>query len=212
MTTVIFVRHGQSEFNLARRFTGRTDVGLTELGRKQAESTAKELQKYHVTRIYSSPLKRALETAKPAAKLLGLEICPEPGLCEIDAGEWEGLPFETIEAKYPAEFAHLHGDRSLLQLPGGESMRQLYDRVTACVDRLVRENPGGCILLFSHALPLRSMICYWQGAPFANIGQFNSGSNASITVVVYDDDLTPRILRLSDNSHLEEITNLPLGL
>lgn len=212
MTTVIFVRHGQSECNLSRRFAGQIDAKLTELGKAQVQSAAKELQKYPVTRIYSSPLSRAMDTAKPAAELLGLEIFPEPGLCEIAAGDWEGLSFEEIEEKYPEEFDHLKGDRSLLQLPNGESMRQLYDRVTTCVKRLVSENRGGCIALFSHAMPLRSMICYWKGLPFSEIGNIHSGPNASITVAEYGDDNIPHIVLEAGTDHLTTTTALPLGL
>ncbi len=211
MTTVIFIRHGQSECNLEHRFAGQIDAKLTALGRTQAQNVAKELQKYPITRIYSSPLSRAVDTARPTANLLGLEIIPEPDICEIAAGEWEGLSFDEIEARYPEEFAHFRGDRSLLQLPGGESMRAVYDRVTACVERLVKENPNGCIALFSHAMPLRSMLCYWQKIPFAEIGKEPSGPNASITVVEYDDG-EPRLVKKADISHLETVTSLPAGL
>ena len=212
MTTVIFIRHGQSECNLERRFAGQIDAKLTDLGRRQAQSAAKALQAFPITRIYSSPLSRAMETAKPTAERLGLTIVPEPGILEIDAGEWEGLSFDEIAEKYPEEFDHLQNDRSLLQTPGGESMRNVFDRVTACLDRLVSENRGGCIALFSHALPLRSMMCFWKKIPFSEIGQVHSGPNASITVVEYDEKKSPRIVREADTEHLAEITALPMGL
>ena len=100
MTTVIFIRHGQSDCNLTRHFAGQIDAKLTDLGRAQAQSAAKALQKFPITRIYASPLSRATNTAKPTAELLGLEITPEPGLCEIAAGAWEGLAYEEIAEKY----------------------------------------------------------------------------------------------------------------
>ncbi|MBE6529399.1 MAG: histidine phosphatase family protein [Ruminococcaceae bacterium] len=212
MTTVIFIRHGQSECNLERRFAGQIDAKLTDLGIKQAESTAKVLARYPITRIYASPLSRAMNTAKPTAELLGLEIHPEQGLCEISAGEWEGLSFDTIAERYPEEFAHLQGDRSLLRLPGGETMRELYDRVTTCVDRLAAENQGGCIALFSHSMPLRSMVCRWTGAPFSEIGNIRGGPNASITIAEYDDNGTAKILQMPNTDHLETVTALPMGL
>ena len=212
MTTVIFVRHGQSECNLEHRFAGQIDAKLTDLGRTQAENVVKALQAYPITRIYASPLSRAIDTARPTAKALGLEIIPEPGILEISAGEWEGLTFDEIEKRYPEEFDHLKGDRSLLQLPGGESMRNLYDRVLACVDRLVKENRGECLALFGHAMPLRSMLCYWQNIPFSEIGNIPSGPNASITVVEYDDDGRFRLVKKADTAHLQTPTSLPMGL
>ena len=212
MTTVIFIRHGQSDCNLTRHFAGQIDAKLTDLGRAQAQSAAKALQKFPITRIYASPLSRATNTAKPTAELLGLEITPEPGLCEIAAGAWEGLAYEEIAEKYPEEFDHLHGDVSLLQPPNGESMRHLFDRVTTCVARLAAENRGGCIALFSHAMPLRSMICLWNGIPFSEIGTVHGGPNASITVAEYDDDLNCHIVQMPDSSHLETVTALPMGL
>ncbi len=212
MTTVIFIRHGQSEYNFSRHFAGRTDAKLTDLGRAQAQSTAKALARFPITRIYASPLSRAMDTAKPTAELLGLEITPEPGLYEIDAGEWEGLAYKEIEEKYPLEFYHLHENVALLQAPGGESMHHLFDRVTSCVARLVSENRGGCIALFSHAMPLRSMLCLWNGLPFEDIQTIHSGPNASITVAEYDDHLVSHILQMPDSSHLETVTALPMGL
>ena len=212
MTTVLFIRHGQSECNLSRRFAGWIDTPLTELGRKQAQSVATALQKYLVTRIYSSPLSRSIQTAKPTADLFGLEVIPEPDLCEIYAGDWEGLSFDVIEKDYPEEFDHLCNDRSKLCPPNGETMKHLFDRVCACVDRLALENRGGCIALFSHAMPLRSTLCHWNGLPLSSIKQIRSGPNASVSVAEYDDNGIVHLIKAAETDHLAEITALPMGI
>ena len=100
MTTVIFVRHGQSTANLERVFAGHTDAPLTDLGHKQAENTAKFLKNYPICAIYSSDLARSMQTAEPTGKLHHLPVIPDKELREIYAGEWEGRSYDELMEKY----------------------------------------------------------------------------------------------------------------
>ena len=106
MTTLICIRHGQSEINLARRLTGQLDPPLTPLGVEQARRTAEFLRSQPITRIYSSDLVRCMDTAAPTAAMHGLPVIPEPAFREIFAGKWEGMTFDAITAAYtPGEAA-----------------------------------------------------------------------------------------------------------
>ena len=98
-TTLIMIRHGQSITNLTKVFTGQLDTDLTELGKLQAELAAKALKGTHIDKMYSSDLKRTVETALPTAKDHELNIIPDPRLREIYAGVWEGLDFEAIRER-----------------------------------------------------------------------------------------------------------------
>lgn len=211
MTTLIFVRHGQSKSNRSRVFTGHQNPPLTQLGRDQAERTAAYLDRFPIARIYSSDLLRAVQTAEPTAQRRGLPIITDPELRELYAGDWEGMPFDRISTGYPETYRVLKHDIGRLQCPNGESFVELLHRVSACVDRIVRGNRGSCIAVFSHATPLRAMGCVWYGIPAERAVELPGGPNASVSVVEYDDDLRPTVLQYAYGDHLSgEITVLQI--
>ena len=105
MTTLILVRHGQSNTNLEQRFTGQGHAVLTELGHKQAECTAHYLDRYSIDVIYSSDLTRSMQTAEATARRQGRSVIPNANLREIDAGLWEGLPYAELKKTYPESYA-----------------------------------------------------------------------------------------------------------
>jgi len=99
VTRLIIVRHGRTEWNRVERFRGRADIGLDEVGMKQAESAAKRIGEWPISAIYSSPLRRALTTAEIMAGPLGLNVRLMPGIVDIDYGEWQGLSTEDVVAR-----------------------------------------------------------------------------------------------------------------
>ena len=105
MTTLIFVRHGQSQSNLEKRFTGQGNTELTKLGRMQAERTAAFLKDYPIEAVYASDLNRAMDTARPTAQMHGLEVIPDPMLREVNAGLWEEKPYDELLDVLAAESA-----------------------------------------------------------------------------------------------------------
>jgi broad specificity phosphatase PhoE len=213
MTTVIFVRHGQSESNLAKVFTGQNEVSLTALGREQAQNTARFLKDYPIDAIYSSDLSRAVETAEPTARMHGLEICPCEGLREVFAGEWEGRPYAELEERYAESYGKWINDMGHACPDGGESVLHLYDRVTETVDRLVERHRGGCIALFSHATPTRAMGCRWFNVPPEQMSQIKRIPNASVSVAEYRDDGSIHVLLYGYDEHQGDAsTSLPQGL
>ncbi len=213
MTTLIFVRHGQSESNLAMRFTGQTDTVLTALGWQQAENTAKFLERYPIKYIYASDLTRVMQTAEPTAKKIGLEIIPDRALREIYAGEWEGKLYSELRAEFPESYRLWLEDIGRARPDGGESVVELSERIYAEVDRLLKKHRGECIALFSHAIPLRLMGCRWFGYAPQDAASVKGCSNASVSVVEYADDGGFRVLHYGyDAHHGENTTALPTGL
>lgn len=189
MTKMIFVRHGQSEANLAKLFAGHTDIPLTELGRRQAENTAQFLKDYPIDVIYASDLLRAMQTAEPTARMHGLEIIPNERLREIYAGDWEGVSFETLLEKFPESFGEVwRKDCGHAHPENGESVPALSERIYAEVDRLAAMHRGECVAIFSHATPIRLLCALWQGYAPEDLSKVSFCGNASVSVVDYEDD------------------------
>ncbi|MBQ5833191.1 MAG: histidine phosphatase family protein [Clostridia bacterium] len=214
MTTLILVRHGQSNTNLEQRFTGQGHAVLTELGQKQAECTAHYLDRYSIDVIYSSDLTRSMQTAEATARRQGRSVIPNANLREIDAGLWEGLPYAELKKTYPESYALWTDDLGRAHPDGGESVTDLAERMCREVDALAKQNPGKCIAIFSHATPVRMAGCRWMGVPFEEAASTPRCSNASVTIAEYDDEgHFLRLVEYAYDRHLgEHTTFLPAGL
>lgn len=211
-TRVIMVRHGESLGNAEGFFAGQTDIPLTPLGHLQAKRTAEYLRDRKIDRVYSSDLIRSMQTAEPTAVLHGLEIVPEVGLREIFAGEWEHMPYAEIFERYPNSRGIWKEHVGLACPDGGESVAHVAERVRATVECLVAENAGKCIALFTHALPIRSMGCFWQGIPIAEMERLPWSTNAAVTEAEYTSDGRGTLICYGYNAHQRGIgTGFPRG-
>ena len=187
MTRIILLRHGQSEANRDIWFAGHSDPHLTEKGLLQAESAAVYLvQNEQIDLILSSDLHRAVETATPTAKRLGLPVIPEQGFREVFAGVWEGMPFSDIDAQYHQELFTWDNDLANACPPEGESVAKMFARVNATLDRVAREQDGKTVLIATHWTPIRAMICHAMGCDHTHIADFEKPHNASIHVLRYE--------------------------
>ncbi len=213
MTRLILIRHGFSMANAQNRFAGHSDFPLSDIGHEQAKMAAEYLfENDHIDKIYASDLARAYQTATPAAEKFGLEVIPEPRLREIYAGRWEGMRFDDIFNEYHKDFFVWRNDFARARCTEGESVTELYNRVTAAVLDLAEQNDGKCILLASHATPLRAMECFTAGKSAASMGEFNFPTNASIQYYRYENG---RLIaeRLNVIDHLAGlVTALPKGV
>ncbi|MCX2713717.1 bifunctional RNase H/acid phosphatase [Mycolicibacterium sp. J2] len=157
-TRLLLLRHGQTELSVHRRYSGRGNPPLTELGRTQADAAARYVGEHGgVAAVISSPLQRAYETAAAAAKVLGLDVTVDDDLIETDFGAWEGLTFGEAAQRDP----ELHGrwlrDTSVTP-PDGESFDAVARRVRSAKDRIVAEHAGSTVLLVSHVTPIKTML------------------------------------------------------
>lgn len=151
MTKIILVRHGQTAWNREERFRGHADIPLDETGFAQAEAVARRIaSQWKPGVIYAGPLSRTLQTAQPTADLFNLMVRSEPGLIDVDCGEWRGLTPEEAHQRHPAEFdAYLHAPLNF-QFPGGESLEAARRRAFQRVNELAEEHSGKTIMLVSH--------------------------------------------------------------
>lgn len=207
-TRVLLVRHGQSQGNAERRFGGHSPTPLSELGRRQAEATARSLASEGVTAIYSSDLLRAAQTAEPLARMTGLEINRTSALRERSVGLLEGLTFEEAAERYPEEYAALLRRDFEHVLAGGESYRQLLDRASSELDRAVERQRGGTIAAFSHTGTICILVLHLMGALDApNLKPvWISSANCGVTRFEIQHGGLTRLLRANDTRHLMAVS------
>lgn len=157
-TRLLLLRHGQTALSVERRYSGRGNPPLTDLGREQAERAAKMLAaKGDIAAVVSSPLQRARSTADAAATALGLPVRVLDGLTETDFGSWEGLTFAEAAQRDPELHSAWLGDPSL-SAPGGESFDQVRERIEAVRRDLVALYPEQNVVVVSHVTPIKTLL------------------------------------------------------
>lgn len=149
-TNLLVVRHGETAWNAEHRIQGRLDVPLSPHGIRQAVRLADRLADEPIEAIYSSPLARARLTAEPLAGRSGVKITAEPRLCERSFGVFEGLTLDEIAARHPEGFRQWRERDLDWAMEGGESGRQLIDRVLAALHDIVERHRGRTVLAVAH--------------------------------------------------------------
>ena len=201
---LLLIRHGETSWNRQRRVQGsRSDTELGQRGREQAERIALSLRNQRVDAIYSSPLKRAVETAKAIARACGLEVKIAHDLREIDAGELEGLSQEELKKRYQ-EFwkGWREGDPSF-PLPGGESLQEVQGRAWGEIERIRERHPEDTVAVVGHLMANLSIICRALGLDLGHMGRLRQDP-AAINVL----QITPQgnsLLLFNDTCHLEGV-------
>ncbi len=186
MTTLLLVRHGQSQANLDRTFAGHANPDLTELGKLQAEALADWLVVHcKIDKIYSSDLLRARHTAAPTARKLGLPITLRKQLREINAGQWEGKAFDTLCRDYAESYGKWRQDLGHAVCDGGESVAELSERIHKELLRICRRNEGKTILVTTHATPIRAVQTLCEKGDIALAATVPWTPNASLTRCEY---------------------------
>lgn len=198
---LILVRHGETRWNHENRILGHTGIALNKTGREQAARLAVALKDEKVSAIYSSPLRRARQTAEEIARHHGLEVVTDEALKEIDAGELDGLTFEELTERYGDFFKEWMLDDPSLRMPGGESKTELQQRTWPAVERIVREHPDGVVILVSHSLAIVSIISRALGMSLSNFRRLRL-SVGSISILNFGERSASLVL-FNDTCHLE---------
>lgn len=170
MIRIILIRHGRTAWNVdegqGERFRGLTDLPLAEEGVAQAQITARRLANTPLTAIYSSPLQRAFRTAQIIAEPHGLAVHPLPGLGSMNYGEWAGRTYAEVASRWPELYQKWRHDPFSIRIPGGESTVELRDRAVAAVQEVLnRHRDGETIVLISHQVVTRTLVCTLAGLP-----------------------------------------------
>ena len=208
MTTLLLIRHGESRANRSGLFAGHFNAELEDNGVMQAKLTAKYIaENYKVDKIYSSDLKRAHKTAACLSELLDIEIIPNKNLREINAGKWEGVKYSELTTIYPKEYDIWLNDIGNAGCVGGETVKQLGERIISTLTQIAEENNGKTIAVATHATPIRAFQTLVEYGTLEKMKDIPWVSNSSITVVQYSNGEWI-LVDISKDDHLGEIKTL----
>ena len=169
MTEFLLIRHGQTNWNIERKYTGQSDIPLNETGKAQARAAAAQLQADPPAAIYSSDLIRAYDTAQIIAADLDITVQQDARLREIHQGVWEGLHFDEIKARFANEFAAREDNPLEVAPPGGETVGQVQERVLQALAEIIRAHPDGRVAIVSHGLTLAVIKAHALGKPIQQV-------------------------------------------
>lgn len=199
---ILLVRHGETDWNLAGRFQGRSDVPLNQKGVKQANALASALRGESFAAIYSSPLSRAKETARlikafhPSAPLY-----EEDALVEMDLGEFEGIEGPRWAEKH-ADFRKAWRENpASVTMPGGESLQEVQTRSIDALERITHSYPSGSTLLVcTHNFVILTILCHALEMPLNRFRELRQGTAALNVLYMQGEKLQAEVV--NDLSHL----------
>ncbi len=203
MTTLYLIRHGTTDSNLQGKFQGCIDIPLNRRGLSQAEYLGKRFAAVPIEVVYASQLIRARKTAEAVAAPHGLPVLIDPQLAEINLGEMEGKTSAENAKIFPDAIRTLAEDPAAFAAPGGESSRQVYDRIRKAIARIVEENAGKTIAVVSHGFSIQTYLHYASGKAFEKLEKLIVG-NTAVCCFQFEDPEKPKIVFLNDQSHLPQ--------
>jgi broad specificity phosphatase PhoE len=199
---LFLIRHGESLWKKELRIQGcGSDIALNEVGIEQAGRVASALRNERLAAIYSSPLKRTIDTARPLSQITNLEINIDHGLREIDAGELEGQSIMEMSKSYKESWMQWAKGSPLIPLPGGESLQELQDRSWKAIQFINDKHSNDTVVVISHLFAILTIICRVMGLELPNMWKLRQ-TEAGITII----DVTPvrpTLLLFNCTGHLE---------
>jgi probable phosphoglycerate mutase len=200
-TRLLLVRHGVTEYSVARRFAGRSDLELTEAGLEQARRAAGRIAELGpVDVVISSPLRRTRQTAQQIADRLELPVQVEDGVIEIDFGDWDGYNFEEVRQRWPAELQRWLDDPTAAP-PSGESFEAVTRRVRRARDRILAQHSGKTVVVVSHVSPIKTLVRLALDAPILAMHRMFLAP-ASVSAIEYYADGPVSLQSFNDTAHL----------
>lgn len=210
--TFYIVRHGQTNWNILGKTQGHGNSDLTEKGIEQATELADSLAKNHkIDYIFSSDLGRAVQTANILGDSLGINVCETPALREMGFGKWEGLLIDEIKMNYADIYNTWRNEPHLVEIPEGETLHIIKDRVDNFINELNKKYDNKHILLVTHSVTVRVMLLSFLNSGMENIYRIKQ-DNTSLNIVEYR-DYGPVIIKMNDTTHIknnEKINNSAL--
>ena len=200
-TTVLLVRHGQTNSNVTGFYMGWSDEDLDEVGRTQARRLSSRLSGWPIASVYTSPLRRAHTTAAILAEPHMLELNVLDDLIELGLGDWQGLHMDEIKRRWPDVWQQSRIDPSEVTMPNGESFRQVTERAVRVFESVLDSNPGKQVLIVTHEVVVKVIVAHVLGVSNSMYRRFEV-NNASLSMVRVANS-NSRLITLNDTSHLE---------
>jgi broad specificity phosphatase PhoE len=207
MPETILVRHGETELNVVETFRGRVDVALNKAGLRQAQLLGKYLRREKIDVVYSSPLQRAVKTAEAIAASHKVDVNVVTNLNDIDCGEWQGLTLGEVKEKYAELYQDWLDTPEQVRLPGGESLADVRNRVVPFVQDAVMRCGEGKIVLVSHRVVHKVLICALLGLDNSFFWSFKLDTGG-ITRFTFDGNRAV-LTSHNDTSFLNSLKRIP---
>ncbi len=201
MTQVFLVRHGQTEWNAQLIFRGRKDIPLNQRGRREARAIAEALKEWSIDGVYTSPLSRAVETARPIATVFKLEVEIVQGLTDISYGAWEGLAHEEVKKRYPDQYDQWENSPDLVTFPRGETLDAVKERSFGAFRDIVKRNANKSIAIISHRVVNKVLLCAVLGLTSGHFWQIRQDTGCINIVECSPDRFVLSVL--NDTCHLK---------
>ena len=198
---LILIRHGETDWNKEEVFRGLSDIRLNETGIAQAEATAVALKPDVLEAIYSSPLKRALVTARRIALPHDIEVRLNDDFRDINFGAWQGLTEAQVKEKWPKDYERWMRSPGRMRFVGGESAKKCWKRVISALRELLWLHGTGTIVIVSHRIPIKMMTAYLLGKSRHRINEIKHDPCA-ISIFEINDRQDFKPVKLNDTSHL----------
>ncbi|SMD06055.1 alpha-ribazole phosphatase [Sporomusa malonica] len=202
MTRLIVVRHGQTLWNLERKYQGHSDIALNDKGLRQAEAVAARLSEETIDAVYASDLSRAFKTAECIAAKHGLKVNLVPELREIKFGDWEGLTYEQISDRWPGLLGKLWTTPDELEIPGGETFHQLKERAYAAIKKIVDAHPEQTVIVVAHGGTIGTILCAMLDIHLNHVWSIKQ-DNTAVNIIDYYDG-RPTLSLINCSRHLKE--------
>lgn len=207
VTTIYLIRHGEAMGNVDGIFQGHTDCEISSKGKIQLECLKERCKEIEYDVIFSSPLKRAIETAEAVNFYHDLPIQTDKGLMEINGGIFEGKKWDELPNLYPEAYDLWTNQHSKFTVEDGESMESVFNRITLTVTKLAARNRGKKIAIVSHGCAIRNFLCYANDKTIDEIDEIAWSDNTAISKIEFDHNLKPTIIFQNDASHLDRETS-----
>jgi len=203
MSKIFLVRHAQTAWSKENRYTGTSDISLTDVGHEQSTLLAKRfaLSNGPITAVYSSSLLRSIETAEIIARRLSLTVCKIPEFDELNYGLWEGLKPAEVLSKFPKEYQRWTRNPALASPSKGESGKLLVRRAEPTLEHLATKHSDEAIVIVGHKALNRLLICSQLGIPLKRCRDVMEQDEACLNVLSFARVTGVRLLKLNDTSH-----------
>jgi probable phosphoglycerate mutase len=202
-TTIYLIRHGECAGNREGLFRGRFDFPLNDIGSKQARSLAKELEDVEFDAVYTSPLKRAFQTAYKLCENRDIEPIPEEGFNNINLGEWEGKPKKEIAERFSAEFRLWRTEPEKLNMENTETLEKVQNRVVKALARITEERNGETFAVVTHRAVLKPLIAGILGIAPPYFWKIHP-ETASYSIIEHTLERGFALFQFNQTKHLEE--------
>lgn len=202
---LLLTRHGQTDWNIAGRYQGQTDIPLNQTGQSQAEQLAKRLSMETIHAVYASDLSRATDTAR---RILSMQqqaaaLHEDIRWRELSFGDWEGMNYKEMSAHSPDVFAKWMLDPQHVSTPNGETLEHLAERVHAAFVELKNKHKDETVLVVSHSGALQALLAFTLGVDLNRYWQFRISQASLSELHVFPDSVTLNLL--NDTTHLIDI-------